>query len=296
MRYCKKCGNQLSDDAVFCSKCGENNISDESSKNEDINPKKEKNKFLIPIISLAILLGLFPLFFYKDNLLVSYYNNKGDKESLEAQKIVYYTKALETKYNSKTLDKISATLKNSDNPQSIFTSLDNIVSTSDLNNLHKSLYINKAKENFNNENYETTWKYLNKASNYGYNINDFEYYDDLVNSSKDNEPQKEIIKEKVYVYKNNTPVYADASSNYYFIPDSNIRYLTSNELSFYDKESLGFIRNEIFARHGYVFKTEPYKSYFNSMPWYYQDPTFSGSVNDLNKIERANINLIKKFE
>ena len=39
----------------------------------------------------------------------------------------------------------------------------------------------------------------------------------------------------------------------YLIPDSNTRYLTEDELWQWDYESLGYIYNEIFARHGYVF-------------------------------------------
>ncbi|WP_241428102.1 YARHG domain-containing protein [Clostridium sp. DJ247] len=33
--------------------------------------------------------------------------------------------------------------------------------------------------------------------------------------------------------------------------------------TFLSKEELALVRNEIFARHGYVFQTDPYKSYFN---------------------------------
>ena len=41
----------------------------------------------------------------------------------------------------------------------------------------------------------------------------------------------------------------------YLIPDSDTRRLTEDELWQWDRESLSFIFNEIFARHGYVFRT-----------------------------------------
>lgn len=55
----------------------------------------------------------------------------------------------------------------------------------------------------------------------------------------------------------------------YLIPDSNTRLLTEDELWEWDYESLGYILNEIFARHGYNFiPGEKYDYYFRCMPWY----------------------------
>ena len=55
----------------------------------------------------------------------------------------------------------------------------------------------------------------------------------------------------------------------YLIPDSDSRKLTQEELWQWDYESLGYILNEIFARHGYHFiPGEKYDYYFRCMPWY----------------------------
>lgn len=89
----------------------------------------------------------------------------------------------------------------------------------------------------------------------------------------------------------------DTGPNYYIIPDSNSRYLTQHELSCYSTEDLGYIRNEILARHGYIFKTQKYSDYFNSQSWYYGYYTEKDfSYNVLNDYESANISLIKKME
>ena len=54
------------------------------------------------------------------------------------------------------------------------------------------------------------------------------------------------------------------------------------------------MRNEIFARHGYIFKTPEMKSYFSQQSWYH------GQYNDVNSmlsaIEKQNIELIRKYE
>ncbi len=55
----------------------------------------------------------------------------------------------------------------------------------------------------------------------------------------------------------------------YLIPDSNTRLLTKEELHKWDRESLSFIFNELFARYGYVFKAGgKYDNWFRAMPWY----------------------------
>ncbi len=64
-----------------------------------------------------------------------------------------------------------------------------------------------------------------------------------------------------------TPISKAASQ--YIIKDSNTRYLTWDELMEWDYESIGFLFNEIFARHGYNFRPgEKYDLYFNTRPWY----------------------------
>ena len=84
---------------------------------------------------------------------------------------------------------------------------------------------------------------------------------------------------------------AASADRMYLIPDSNTRYLTEDELWQWDYESLGYIYNEIFARHGYVFTSGgKYDYYFSTMPWY-KPGVKNGAYN---KIEWANKDLIKK--
>ena len=80
----------------------------------------------------------------------------------------------------------------------------------------------------------------------------------------------------------------------YFIPDSDSRVLTKNDLKGFTKEELGFVRNEIFARHGYVFSSEKYNDYFGAKSWYTPDPSFTADM--LTDTENKNIALIKELE
>lgn len=83
----------------------------------------------------------------------------------------------------------------------------------------------------------------------------------------------------------------------YLIPDSNVRDLTAAELWEWDYESLGYILNEIFARHGYVFEVGgKYEHYFTSMPWYTPNANPNNSeacYPKLNNVEWRNEKLIK---
>lgn len=60
-----------------------------------------------------------------------------------------------------------------------------------------------------------------------------------------------------------------------------------------DKE-LRIMRNYIFARHGYMFRSQDLQEYFSNYPWY--SPRYSDVTRDLNSIEMSNIEYIKRFE
>ncbi len=83
------------------------------------------------------------------------------------------------------------------------------------------------------------------------------------------------------------------ASNFYIIPDSDRRYLTEEELWEWQYTALGFILNEIFARHGFPFDPDGnYYDYFNAQSWYQEDPDFTYSR--VNSIEWHNERLVKQ--
>ncbi len=102
------------------------------------------------------------------------------------------------------------------------------------------------------------------------------------------QPSSETKYDASYYYKYYT------GDNTYIIPDSHTRKLTASELRGYSPSTLALIRNEIYARRGYVFSTEKYRDYFSSKMWYTPNPNFKTSM--LNSIEQYNIQLIKSLE
>lgn len=89
--------------------------------------------------------------------------------------------------------------------------------------------------------------------------------------------------------------YSYNNSDYLFPSDT--VYISENDLKNRSKDEVAMIRNEIYARHGYIFETEPFKSYFNSKDWYIP-VVYSADFNysEFNDVERANINAIREYE
>ena len=84
----------------------------------------------------------------------------------------------------------------------------------------------------------------------------------------------------------------------YVFPESGYRLLTEADLKGKSARELYIGRNEIYARHGRQFADKSLQTYFNSCPWY-KIKTSYNTANDaanLNSIEFANANFIKKYE
>ena len=78
----------------------------------------------------------------------------------------------------------------------------------------------------------------------------------------------------------------------YLLPDSATRALTEADLEGLSWRELCLARNEIFARHGRIFKTPEIAEYFNSKDWY--DGRYSEVT--LSSLETNNVNFIIAYE
>lgn len=84
----------------------------------------------------------------------------------------------------------------------------------------------------------------------------------------------------------------DASDDYIFPSDR--QYITDADMVDWDKATASLARNEIYARHGYVFQTQDIQNYFAAKSWYFPDATYDGS--GLSDVEKANIDTIAAYE
>lgn len=134
----------------------------------------------------------------------------------------------------------------------------------------------KLYELFDDEPLEVTVPWL--LDTYGYL--DMSYY------FTSDEAETQVITEEQT--ENTTPV----ADDYIFPSDS--RYITQADMSSWDSHKAWLARNEIFARHGYIFQNEELQNYFLAKSWYEPNSSYSESM--LNEIEKANVATIKAFE
>ena len=83
----------------------------------------------------------------------------------------------------------------------------------------------------------------------------------------------------------------------YILPDSNSRLLSEAELEGLGERELMLARNEIFARHGFIFTTQWIQGYFLTQGWYRgTTPASQFDSSVFNSYERANVDLILRIE
>jgi len=76
--------------------------------------------------------------------------------------------------------------------------------------------------------------------------------------------------------------------------DKSQRLLTENDLIGLSKEELRIMRNEIYARHGYIFKSQDLRDYFSSKSWY--SPQYNDISSKLSTVEKKNVEFIRGHE
>lgn len=85
----------------------------------------------------------------------------------------------------------------------------------------------------------------------------------------------------------------DIEKDAFLFPSDSV-LVTEGELEKLDDKTVELIKNEIYARHGYIFTNRALKKYFESFNWY--EPSEEYSPNLLNPTEKANLKTIKKFQ
>ncbi len=85
--------------------------------------------------------------------------------------------------------------------------------------------------------------------------------------------------------------YDDSSG--FLLPNSDTERITEEDLYGMSAQELTYARNELYARHGYVFESQELNDYFSSCYWYVPDYEFDGK---LSKLEQKNANTIKRYQ
>ncbi|MFL8676139.1 YARHG domain-containing protein [Clostridioides sp. GD02404] len=262
-----------------------------SSKNKEVhfyNMKTKKDKVEMSNIQKYSEIYLENELIYSKNLepkdLSGFW--KADEYNIfefeEPDKIKLYTKNQEEgnytiKYEVESSDSNSMVLKSKD------SSSNKKLSVTRYNSNEISLEADKVSGTLNKISKEEADKFIKSINNKTSDESDKEKNNTKNSKSDSNSDSNSKSKEVSY-------------DDDYIIYDSDSRVLTREELEGYSKGELAYIRNEIFARYGYVFKEEPYKSYFSNKSWYQPDYDIGADTDVLNSIEKQNVSLIKEME
>lgn len=109
----------------------------------------------------------------------------------------------------------------------------------------------------------------------------------------DDETEKIVGQVDYYYYQLKPETIWIVQTEYSFdrrFKQSSIRVLSRNDLDVYSMEQLDIMRNEIFADHGYIFKSEKWIEYFKNEKWYV--PRYENVDNQLSLIEKENVKRI----
>ena len=69
---------------------------------------------------------------------------------------------------------------------------------------------------------------------------------------------------------------------------------SESDLSALSAKDLTYLRNSVYAKHGFVFNSQELNSYFKQFTWYRPNSSVTESV--LNSVEKANVELIKSYQ
>lgn len=318
--YCEKCGKKLNDGAQFCANCGatvggtnygENTYSSSGDKayaNPEITqPSNNGLKIGIIILAVFLLIGAITatlLIVNKKETPVT-----GEIASDSSTDIVASEAAVEeaTKIDSDVvITPVDTTTYKTDkhiipDSSSRYISANEIsgMSSAQLRLARNEIYArhgrlfddNALQEYFN----ECSWYegYINPANFKESVFNEYEKANIQTLKQQENGGQSQSSTGS----ERNEPESCNAVLNEFYFPYSDCMYLSAADLRGYSKGELRYARNEIYARHGRMFKDEKLQNYFNNCSWYRGTiPADSFKDSMLNDYERANIKLIQEHE
>lgn len=88
------------------------------------------------------------------------------------------------------------------------------------------------------------------------------------------------------------PLYQDEG---FIFPDSGTELIAQEEIENLSDSDLTYAINEIYARHGYIFRSDELRQYYEQFSWYVGEiPSSDFSVDCFNQIEQQNWNLLVK--
>ena len=154
----------------------------------------------------------------------------------------------------------------------------------------------------NSQFYDSSYVDTSDDENVDY-YEDYSYEQDEYNTDSYSEEQ---FDETVYeepetssTEDNNSFVYVidgEETDNYWTLFESEIfvRELTEEDLYGFTAKELTYLRNNVYARHGYIFNSQELTEYYSQYSEYVQNPDFS--VEEFSSVEKHNVDFIRDYQ
>lgn len=259
---------------------------------EDLNKKNTKPKKVAIVLVLLIIIIVFLLyvFAYKNPLK----DDKSEKSLLkktselpkvdasEDSEVKIITEEVQT--DEKKVPASKTKEKNSEE-----SAKENIGPEDKNDNSKKAVNDTENKGDFLSDANSTSHREENTETT----VENKESSENLKESSETNTNSNAIIAKSFTSddFKNKSKPQKPADGDYLF--DTDKRCLEDAELLEKTLEEINLIKNEIYARHGYIFKNAKLRKYFEAKDWYNPDPHFSPA--EFNEYERENILILSKY-
>lgn len=79
-----------------------------------------------------------------------------------------------------------------------------------------------------------------------------------------------------------------------WFPQGSERLLSENDVKYLTNWGMAVMKNEIYARHGMIFKPGMLKDHFEKQSWYH--PSATNVQSKLTRVERANLNYLEGYK
>lgn len=280
---CPNCGKQISDRAVKCPHCGfvpgssqdeQPTSSSDQPQQEAASKKTRKKWWIIPIVVMGILAIALPLWFFSNK-------EKPVSETPKTEVVKTYPSPYNT-YYSGTIGTARGCLTIDKNGKGSYTY--------DCNGT--DLTRNISVVSYNEKTGQLMIKSFNNSGEY---VGMFDGYLDntrLFSGTFTNYKGGTVGFRLLAESKNN---HASTSAFEFLMKkDAGSYSFTNSDLASLSPKELSYLRNHIYAIHGYVFKSHELTDYFSQFSWYHPDPSVTSSV--LNSTEKANAEFIKKYQ
>ena len=296
---CRNCGKEIEENSTFCIFCGASQqvVPAAAVPGAEEKPKKKKGCLIAAIIAavalllvlallVVVVLGILGFRFYersKPNIDgPGYSQQENEVQPVETVPVLAPYEAVRNQYSS-------YVFSNSDSRYLSYANIDSLTDEARII-AEQEIYARHGKT-FSDPDVQAyfdsrSWYYPGGGNdNYNaYEEANLELFD--VYRRK----QNGTLYQGDNVYINAFPGHPEYAISY-----SNSRYLTDSDLRYMSENQLCVARNEILARNGRIFKDPYLREYFLSQPWYKPTRT-SVDFGSMSDIEQSNYSKIEKYE